>query len=121
MKIKQYICLLLITLPLIVFADNETNKNEIKKKCQYPDQPIIPNALSITEEELITTQQKVKTFIKEGEQYLKCIAKVEKSWGDDVTFEQKQSVALIHNKVVENMEAVADLFNSALRVYKGNK
>ena len=121
MKVKYCICTLILVLPIYTFANNEIINNDIKKKCHYPERPHIPNTLSITEKELNAIQKRVKTFIKKGENYLECIALVEKSWGDEVTHEQKQLIILIHNNIVENMKSVADKFNSAVREYEGKR
>ena len=35
--------------------------------------------------------------------------------------DQKAIIVLFNNKVVDDMQAVADLFNSAVRAYKGKR
>jgi len=38
--------------------------------------------------------------------------------GEDATDENKYLIVSLHNKLVDQMESVASLFNSAVRVYK---
>ena len=102
-------------------AAEESVSGAISGKCKYPRQPSIPNGRTATEEELVAAQKKMKAYIAEGDAYIACIQKVEQSWGDSATDEQRAIVVLFNNKVVDDMQAVADLFNSAVRAYKGKK
>jgi hypothetical protein len=106
-------------LPIAVNAAGESASGEVTGKCKYPRQPEIPNGRKATEAELIEAQGKMKAYIAEGDAYIACITEVEKSWGAEATDEQKAIIVLFNNKVVDDMQAVADLFNAAVRAYKG--
>ena len=94
---------------------------EISGKCKYPKQPGIPNGRAATEAELIEAQGKMKAYIAEGDEFIVCITEVEESWGNAASDDQKAIIVLFNNKVVDDMQAVADLFNSAVRAYKGKR
>ena len=111
---------LCFSLPFVSFAE-ESASGEVSGKCKYPRQPEIPNGRTSTEEELVAAQQAMKAYLAEGDEYILCIGKVEASWGDDANDEQKAIIVLFNNKVVDDMQAVADLFNAAVRAYKGKK
>jgi hypothetical protein len=108
------------SLPLTGFA-KESASGEVSGKCKYPKQPEVPNGRKASEAELIATQKKIKAYMAEGNEYIACIAKVEQSWGDEASDEQRAIIVLFNNKVVDDQQAVADLFNSAVRAYKGKK
>jgi hypothetical protein len=109
-----------LSLPLTAVSQ-ESASGEVAGKCKYPKQPEIPNGRTATEAELIAAQKKMKAYIAEGDDYIACIGKVEESWGEEASDEQKAIIVLFNNKVVDDMQAVADLFNSAVRAYKGQK
>ena len=111
---------LTISMPLSSYAQDSAS-GEVSGKCKYPKQPPIPNGRKATEAELVEAQGAMKAYLAEGDAYIACISEVEKSWGDDATDEQKAIIVLFNNKVVDDMQAVADLFNAAVRAYKGKK
>jgi hypothetical protein len=106
--------------PLLAQAEDST-MGDVADKCQYPKQPEIPNGRTASEAELLAAQGNMKAYMAEGDEYIACINKEEESWGEEATEEQKAMVVLFNNKVVDDMQAVADLFNSAVRAYKGKK
>lgn len=111
---------LCISFPMSISAE-ESASGEVSGKCKYPRQPEIPNGRTATEEELVAAQQAMKAYLAEGDEYIGCITKVEQSWGEEASEEQKAIIVLFNNKVVDDMQAVADLFNAAVRAYKGKK
>jgi len=108
------------SLPLASFSDDSAS-GQISGKCKYPRQPEIPNGRTASEADLIAAQKSMKAYLAEGNDYIACITKIEKSWGEDESDEQRAIIVLFNNKVVDDMQAVADLFNSAVRAYKGKK
>lgn len=109
------------SLPLTGFAAEESASGEVTGKCKYPKQPEIPNGRSATEAELVEAQGNMKAYMAEGDTYIACITEVEKNWGAEASDEQKAIIVLFNNKVVDDMQAVADLFNAAVRAYKSKK
>lgn len=112
--------LLSLAVPFGVAAEDSAS-GDVSEKCKYPRQPEIPNGRTSTEAELVAAQKKMKAYLAEGDDYIACIAKVEEGWGDEATEEQKAIIVLFNNKVVDDMQAVADLFNAVVRAYKGKK
>jgi hypothetical protein len=107
-----------LSLPLTVFAE-ESASGEVSEKCKYPRQPEIPNGRTASETELVAAQKEMQAYLAEGNEYISCIGKVEESWGAEASDDQKAIIVLFNNKVVDDMQAVADLFNAAVRAYKG--
>ena len=99
------------------YADSASG--DIVKNCDYTDRPSIPNGRKATEAEMIEAQKAMKAFMEYGNAYLECLTEVEQSWGSDATEEQKATVVIFYNKVVDDMEEIAALFNSAVRAFKG--
>lgn len=116
MKSVFFIFVSLLFISPIVIA--EISAEDIKK-CEYPESPGIPNGRSASEEKMLAVQKEIKSYMKRGEEYLACLESVEESWGEEITQEHKYLITALHNNIVNEMESVADLFNSALRAYKG--
>lgn len=117
MTLKKYTFILVILFSPAILAEEAINNEKIHR-CHVPEEPSIPIGSTISEEELIAIQEIVKKYMAEGEQYLSCIAQVEKNLGEDATDENKYLIVSLHNKLVDKMEYVASLFNSAVREYK---
>ena len=120
MKVNIFILICFASLSFSVLAGDEKSIEE-SQKCHIPEKPGMPNGRAATEQEIVEVQNKVKTYIKKGEQYLQCIAAVEQNWGENVTPEQRQGIVTLHNGMVDAMEAVAYSFNSTVRAYKGKR
>ena len=103
-------------------ADTDSASGEVVEKCgKAPEQPAIPNGRQASEEEMISAQKAMKAFMAEGNDYIECLNKLESSWGDEATPEQKQVVVIFNNKIVDDQQAIADLFNAAVRAFKGKQ
>ena len=94
---------------------------ELNEKCTYPQQPTIPTGSSATETELIEAQGKMKAYLADGEEFITCLHRVEDSWGKDEKTEKASFIVMFHNRIVDDMNEVADLFNAAVRAFKGKK
>ena len=117
MIFKKYIFIFVILFSPAILAEEAINNEKIRK-CHVPEEPIILISEIISEEELIAIQGIVKKYMVQGELYLSCIAQVEKDLGEDATDENKYLIISQHNKIVDQMESIASLFNSAVRAYK---
>lgn len=132
MRIKTLIFLVTLSACFTVTAADEkeltaeekealqARASELNRTCAYPDKPSIPDGNNSTEEEMIEAQKAMKEFIAKGNEYIECLEKVEESWGEDATEDDRALVVVLHNKAVDEMKSVADLFNSAVRAFKGN-
>lgn len=103
------------------FAQDESVSGEVSRNCPNPEKPTIPDGKNSSEDEMITAQGHMKTYVAEGNAYLECLANLEKSWGKGASDSKKQLVVILHNKMVDDMNHVADMFNSAVRAFKGKK
>lgn len=101
------------------FAQEEAASTEVIETCPMPERPSIPNGLKSSEEEMIAAQQGIKDYIAKGEAVLVCLDELRASWGETATEEQLQINLLFYNKMVDEMTSTGELFNSAVRAYKG--
>lgn len=100
------------------------DKLEFSGNCVYPTKPQIVNGSSATEAEMIASQKEMKDFLALSNEFLTCLDKeaglmVKPGATDDQKKQFKAMVDSAHNAAVDEMNAVAELFNSALRAYKG--
>jgi hypothetical protein len=93
--------------------------------CDYPARTDVPNGNSATKDEMIQGQRNVKSYMAAMEDYLACIESAEQetvAGNDDLDEEQKQQRIAMFNKkynaAVEEMNLVAEQFNSQVRAYK---
>ena len=100
-------------------AQAEAASTEVIETCPLPEKPSIPNGLKASEEDMLEAQRGIKDYIARGEAVLACLDGLRQSWGETATEEQIQINDLFHNKMVDEMQAVGELFNSAVRAYKG--
>ncbi|MCY4155229.1 MAG: hypothetical protein OXF58_07885 [Gammaproteobacteria bacterium] len=102
-----------------VQAQAEAASTEVIETCPMPERPSIPNGLKSSEEEMIAAQRGIKDYIAKGEAVLKCLDDLRAGWGEAATEEQLQINLLFYNKMVDEMTSTGELFNSAVRAYKG--
>ncbi|MBI2994177.1 MAG: hypothetical protein HYY48_08385 [Gammaproteobacteria bacterium] len=103
----------------LAFAQPESASGEVMEKCKIGAKPEIPNGRTATEEEMLTAQKTLKAYLAQGDEYMACLKQVEAGWGESATEEQKAVVVIFHNRTVDEMQATADLFNQAVRAFKG--
>ncbi|MBI1731389.1 MAG: hypothetical protein HYR49_01305 [Gammaproteobacteria bacterium] len=105
------------------FAQEAANSasGEVMQKCKYPVRPEIPNGRTATEDEMIGTQRSLKDYLSQGDGYLACLDRISQGWGETTTEEQKAVIVIFHNRMVDEMQATADLFNQAVRAFKGKR
>ena len=104
---------------LVVLAQAESASTEVIETCPMPERPSIPNGLKSSEDEMIDAQRGIKDYITKGEAVLACLDGLRESWGETATEEQSQINMLFYNKMVDEMSSTGELFNSAVRAYKG--
>jgi hypothetical protein len=101
------------------FAQSESASGEVTEKCKMGEKPAIPNGRTATEEEMLNAQRALKAYLAKGDEFMACLKQVEAGWGPDATEEQKAVIVIFHNRSVDEMQATADLFNQAVRAFKG--
>ena len=100
-------------------AQAESASTEVIETCPMPERPSIPNGMKSSEDEMIEAQKGIKDYIGKGEAVLACLDGLRDSWGETATEEQLQINMLFYNKMVDEMSSTGELFNSAVRAYKG--
>ena len=100
-------------------AQAESVSTEVIETCPMPERPSIPNGMKSSEDEMIEAQKGIKDYIGKGEAVLACLDGLRDSWGETATEEQLQINLLFYNKMVDEMSSTGELFNSAVRAYKG--
>jgi hypothetical protein len=105
----------------ILAQDVQSASGEVTEKCTYPTQPTIPNGKGSTEAELIASQRNMKAYLVDGDEFIACLHRVEESWSDEEKEEKASFVVMFHNRMVDDMEEVADVFNAAVRAFKGSQ
>ena len=88
---------------------------DINEECSLPERPEVPQGDNVTESALTEVQGEVQSYVDEGNAYLECLSEQEAELGEDATDNERALIASMHNQVVEEMQAVADEFNAAVR------
>ena len=95
---------------------------EFSGNCNFPDKPSGVDGSTATEAEMIDFQKNMKAYLAEGNEFLACLEKEESMVPSSASPEQKEEfkakVTQTYNMVVDEMNAIADQFNTALRAYK---
>ena len=121
MRFSAVFFVLITTFTISLPVAAESVSGELMAKCPPPSQPTIPNGTQASEEEMIAAQRTMKAYLAEGDTYVECIKAVEQTWPQPTTEEQKAVIVLFHNKMIDDMQSVADMFNSSVRAFKGRK
>lgn len=99
------------------------DKLEFTGKCVLPTKPVIVNGNTATEAEMIDSQKKMKEYLALGNEFLTCLdgesSQITAATPKEQADEFKARIDASHNAVVDDMNAIADLFNAALRAFKG--
>ena len=119
MKTKTLILPLILGIMIAPTGFAQGAAGEVSSNCPAPTAPSIPDGRNSSEAEMIDAQGNMKSFIADGNAYLECLARLEKKWGNGASNDQKTLVVTLHNKMVDEMNTVADLFNAAVRAFKG--
>lgn len=93
--------------------------------CDYPTRADVPDGATATKEEMIAGQRGVKAYMGVMEEYLSCIEAAEQETvaGPDEQDEEakQQRIDMLnkkYNAAVEEMNLVAEEFNTQVRAYK---
>ena len=103
------------------FAEEQSASGEVLAKCKMPPNPTGPNGRTANKDEMLSAQKGMKDYMTHGDEYLACLKGMETGWGENITEEQKAVIVIFNNRAVDEMQAVADLFNQAVRAYKGKE
>ena len=100
------------------------DKLEFSGNCKYPAKPAIVNGNTATEAEMIASKKDLDAYVAGAQEFLGCLDKEESvAVKPDSTDDQKKvfkaMVDSAYNAAVDDMNASAELFNAALRAFKG--
>ncbi len=86
--------------------------------CRAPQAPDVPDGTTANEDELVAAQQRLKAFLADGDEYLKCLQNAEAALGDTIMPEQQQVLLGAYNSMVDTMQYAGTRFNEAVRAFK---
>ena len=87
--------------------------------CAAPSAPEIPDGVSASTEQMVAGQTSVKSFVRDGQAYIKCIDAVADS--KDRATTDRNAAIVEHNRMVGELERAAADFNEQLRAFKTRK
>ena len=106
----------------LAFNVSAQERLEFTGNCVYPDQPQGVDGSTASEAQMLNFQKEMKDYLAKGNAFLECLDKEEAQVSDNATEEQleefKARITQTYNAVVDEMNSIADLFNTALRAYK---
>lgn len=110
-----------VALPHAALVQAESASAELLEKCPMPTLPSIPNGMNSTEAEMLAAQQEIKAYIAAAEATLGCLDTLRQEWGEAAGAERIEINNLFYDKLVEQMRTTGELFNSAVRAFKGRQ
>ncbi|MDJ0877421.1 MAG: hypothetical protein QNI86_02360 [Halieaceae bacterium] len=87
-------------------------------ECDRPIPPQLPDGASADLETMVEGQKAVKAYVAATEAYLDCLNEEGAAAADEETPEEQLARIELHNKAVDDMEALAAAFNEEIREYK---
>jgi cyclophilin family peptidyl-prolyl cis-trans isomerase len=84
--------------------------------CEAPPAPELPDGASASTEQMVAGQTLVKAFVRDGQEYLKCVDAVADD--KDRTTTDRNAAIGEHNRMVGELERSAADFNDQLRAFK---
>lgn len=117
--LRTILFLVSVSLLNVAFAQDAL---EFPGSCTYPDKPAGVDGSSASEAEMIGFQKNMKDYLAKGNDFLACLEKEESKIPSSSSSEQKEEfkakITQTYNMVVDEMNSIADQFNTALRAYK---
>ena len=114
--------ILVLAAQFVTFNVLAQDKLEFSGNCSYPDKPTGVDGSTVTEAQMLTFQKNMKDYLAKGNTFLECIEKEEGMMTTKASAEEQEEfkarITQTYNAVVDEMNAIADEFNTALRAYK---
>ena len=89
-------------------------------ECIIPETVPVPDGATVTEEEMLTGQERVKQYIANLDAYRNCIEAEEAAIGEEQTDEQRATYNQMYDASVDAEESIAAQFNAEVQAYKKN-
>lgn len=97
-------------------ATDGSMTQELLADCAPPAVPALPDASTVSMEEMVASQRQVREFVAAGEAYLACLSEIidddEKSGG------LRNAAVEEHNRMVAALEEIAAAFNEQIRIFR---
>jgi len=77
--------------------------------CEFPETPNIPEADSVTMEQMVAAQGAIQSYMEESNELLECLDEI--TGDEDLPDEDRQIVIEGYNTEVETQESLAELWN----------
>jgi cyclophilin family peptidyl-prolyl cis-trans isomerase len=97
-------------------ATDSAMTSQLLAVCAPPAVPALPDASSVSEEEMVASQRQVREFVAAGEAYLACLSRVIDD--EDRSAGLRNAAVEEHNRMVAAMEEIAAGFNEQVRIYR---
>lgn len=88
---------------------------------KLPATPTVPNGNSATEQDLVAAMKSVKAYQSLVAEYRTCLDKISSGLTAEEDQAKKTLLISLHNRTVDDETQVGDLYNSAVRAFKGRK
>jgi cyclophilin family peptidyl-prolyl cis-trans isomerase len=97
-------------------ATDSAMTSQLLAVCAPPAVPALPDASSVSEDEMLASQRQVREFVAAGEAYLACLSRVIDD--EDRSAGLRNAAVEEHNRMVAAMEEIAAGFNEQVRIYR---
>lgn len=85
--------------------------------CAFPERPGVPDGESATEAQMTQAGVDVRAYVAQVQGALECLAAAERDIQDEITEEQQAQLVGLYNTKVDEMNAVAEEYNTQVREY----
>jgi cyclophilin family peptidyl-prolyl cis-trans isomerase len=99
--------------------DKPQSATEQIADCIAPVAPEIPDAGSASTEQMVAAQAHVKTFVTQGQTYIACVDHVADD--KDRPVQERNAAIVEHNRMVGELERVANDFNTQVHTFKARQ
>jgi hypothetical protein len=97
-------------------ATDSSETQEVLTDCAPPAVPALPDASTVSMEEMVASQRQVREFVTAGEAYLACLAAIIDD--DERSREMRNAAVEEHNRMISAMEEIAAAFNEQIRIFR---
>jgi cyclophilin family peptidyl-prolyl cis-trans isomerase len=97
-------------------ATDSSMTSQLVAACAPPAVPALPDASSVSEDEMLASQRQVREFVAAGETYLACLSRVIDD--ENRSAGLRNAAVEEHNRMVAAMEQIAAGFNEQIRIFR---
>lgn len=116
------LCLNLAIAVAATAAETDSITGVVLEQCgKLPATPTLPNGNTATEQDLVAAMKSVKAYQASVAEYRTCLDKISSGLTAEEDQAKKTLLISLHNRTVDDETQVGDLYNSAVRAFKGRK